>query len=140
LIGYGNHDVQPPSENYYGGVAALDKKGNVIVDLRLPSSVKFLELGDVNNDGKNEILASCDCGKAYVIAAIPKPDLVAYYALENSFVDSSFYQNHGTAYGNPVFETGRSEQASDWMELTIVYRRLQTTSLIMSTQVPLWHG
>ncbi len=70
LIGYGNHDVEPPSPalppSWWGGVAVIDGDGNIAGELQLPGSVKAIDFGDANNDGNDDIVASCDDGSTYI--------------------------------------------------------------------------
>ena len=59
-------EVADPAQES-GGIAVLDRNGKVIGDAVLPSSVKFVEVGDADSDGHAEILASCDAGGAYLV-------------------------------------------------------------------------
>jgi len=68
FVGYGTHDASPTT-NDFGGVMVFNNVGEFMANASLPSSVKFIEFGDANGDGKKDIVASCDCGGAYVISS-----------------------------------------------------------------------
>jgi len=68
FVGYGTHDASPTS-NDFGGVMVFNNIGEFMANASLPSSVKFIEFGDANGDGKKDIVASCDCGGAYVVSS-----------------------------------------------------------------------
>lgn len=71
IVGYGNHDNETPNPAIdRGGISVLDRNGNELCSLSMPSTVGFIAWGDANNDGKNEIFAACDDGRAYVIGVI----------------------------------------------------------------------
>lgn len=67
IVGYGTHIDQSPPALGFGGVAVLNSSGAAIATFALPSSVKFVIFGDADNDGNNEIVASCDDGKVYIL-------------------------------------------------------------------------
>jgi hypothetical protein len=68
FVGYGTHDAGLTT-NDFGGVMVFNNVGEFMANASLPSSVKFIEFGDANGDGKKDIVASCDCGGAYVISS-----------------------------------------------------------------------
>ncbi|MFH1237794.1 MAG: LamG-like jellyroll fold domain-containing protein [Candidatus Aenigmatarchaeota archaeon] len=68
IVGYGTKDTDPINNYDVGGVSIIDKNGKITGDVKLPNSIKFIEFGDANSDGKGDIIASCDDGKVYIIS------------------------------------------------------------------------
>ncbi len=70
IIGYGVfEDVSITKEFHSGGVVVFDKYGTVIGNIELPNAVNFLETGDLNNDGVDEIVANVINSGVYIIAS-----------------------------------------------------------------------
>lgn len=71
IVGYGNHDNTSPNPLVdTGGVSVLSSSGTLLASIDLPSTVGFIAYGDVDNDGENEILASCDDAKVHILKFI----------------------------------------------------------------------
>jgi len=70
IVGRGTHIDNSPPDLGAGGISILDYAGNETMSFDLPSSVKFVTFGDADNDGDNEIIASCDDARIYIIKLI----------------------------------------------------------------------
>jgi hypothetical protein len=76
IVGYGDTpDVGDPGPGNIGGVAVLDGAGNLLASYDLDQISSFIEWGDVNGDGVNEIIASCDDGTVYLLQWITGAEL-----------------------------------------------------------------
>jgi hypothetical protein len=67
IVGLGSHTDQSPDGYGWGAVAVLDGTGTLIGFVPIGSSPKFVLYDDADNDGQNEIVCSCDDGRAYII-------------------------------------------------------------------------
>lgn len=71
IVGYGNHDAETPNPNVdNGGISILSSDGNLMTSVDMASTVGFIIYADINNDGENEIVASCDDGKVHIFRVI----------------------------------------------------------------------
>jgi hypothetical protein len=68
VVGWGSHYAEAAPAIGWGGISVFDRSGVELTAIGLGSSVKVLTVGDINNDGVNEVVASSDAGDLYILA------------------------------------------------------------------------
>lgn len=71
FVAGGSHDHTSPPALGWGFVAMLSANGDLLATFNIPSSSKSATWGDVNNDGIEELIISCDDGKIYILRVSP---------------------------------------------------------------------